>query len=136
LVNYNLLPTIRAQIALDHHDPSRAIDLLQSAGQYELSAGISSGLLGPVYVRGEAYLVKSQGTEAIDEFRKILDHTGIVANDLSGALARLQLGRAYAITGDKAKARSAYEDFLNLWKDADPDIAVLKQAKAEYAVIR
>ncbi len=86
-----------------------------------------------VYVRGEAFLAAHQGAEAATEFRKILDHRGIVISDPIGALARLQLGRAFALSGDKSKAKTAYEDFLTLWKDADRDIPVLKQAQAEYA---
>jgi cytochrome c-type biogenesis protein CcmH/NrfG len=90
----------------------------------------------PVYVRGEAYLAAHQGKEAAAEFQKILNHRGIVLNEPIGALAHLQLGRAYAMSGDSAKARAAYEDFLTLWKDADPDIPVLQQAKAEYAKLQ
>ena len=89
--------------------------------------------LYPVYVRGEAYLAAHQGKEAAAEFQKILDHRGIVLNGPIGALAHLQLGRAYALQGDTAKAKAAYQDFLTLWKDADPDIPILKEAKAEYA---
>ena len=88
------------------------------------------------YVRGEAYLAAHQGKEAAAEFQKILDHRGIVLNEPIGALAHLQLGRAYALQGDTAKARAAYQDFLGLWKDADPDIAILEQAKAEYAKLQ
>ena len=91
------------------------------------------GELYPVYVRGEAYLAAHQGAEAAAEFQKILDHRGIVANDPIGALAHLQLGRALVLAGDKAKAKTAYQDFLTLWKDADPDIPILRQAKAEYS---
>jgi cytochrome c-type biogenesis protein CcmH/NrfG len=87
-------------------------------------------------VRGEAYLAAHQGKEAAAEFQKILNHRGIVLNEPIGALAHLQLGRAYAMSGDSAKARAAYEDFLTLWKDADPDIPVLQQAKAEYAKLQ
>jgi eukaryotic-like serine/threonine-protein kinase len=86
-----------------------------------------------VFVRGEAYLSAHQGSEAAAEFQKILDHRGIVLNEPIGALAHLQIGRAYAMQGDAAKARAAYQDFRSLWKDADPDIPILKQAKAEYA---
>jgi hypothetical protein len=89
--------------------------------------------LYPVYVRGEAYLAAHQGNEAATEFQKILDHRGIVLNEPIGAIAHLQLGRAYAIQGDAAKSRAAYQDFLTLWKDADPDIPIFKQAKAEFA---
>ena len=90
----------------------------------------------PVYVRGEAYLAAHQGKEAAAEFQRILDHRGIVLNEPIGALAHLQLGRAYSLQGDTAKARAAYQDFLTLWKDADPDIPVFKEAKAEYAKLQ
>ena len=93
------------------------------------------GALYPVYVRGLAYLAAHQGAEAGIEFQKILDHRGIVASDPVGALAHLQIGRAFALSGDTAKARSAYQDFLTLWKYADSDIPVLKQAKAELAAL-
>ena len=92
--------------------------------------------LYPVYVRGEAYLAAHQGGEAAAEFRKILDHRGIVLNEPIGALARLGLARAYVLQGDTAKAKAAYQDFLTLWKDADPDIPILKEAKAEYAKLQ
>jgi eukaryotic-like serine/threonine-protein kinase len=92
--------------------------------------------LYPVFVRGEAYLVAHQGSEAAAEFQKILDHRGIVLNLPIGALAHLQIGRAYALEGDTAKARAAYQDFLTLWKDADPDIPILIAAKAEYAKLK
>ena len=87
--------------------------------------------LYPIYVRGEGYLASGQGTQAAAEFQKILDHRGIVATDPIGALAHLQLGRAYAQSGDTAKAKAAYEEFLTLWKDADQDIRILREAKAE-----
>ena len=87
-------------------------------------------------MRGEAYLAAHQGTEAAAEFQKILDHRGIVQNRPIGALAHLQIGRAYAIAGDTAKAKAAYQDFLTLWKDADPDIPILIAAKAEYAKLK
>ena len=86
-----------------------------------------------MYVRGEAYLAAHQGGEAAAEFQKILDHRGIVVSDPIGALAHLQLGRAYVLSGETTKAKAAYRDFLTLWKDADPDIPILKQAKVEYA---
>jgi eukaryotic-like serine/threonine-protein kinase len=88
------------------------------------------------YVRGQAYLASRQGAKAAAEFQRILDHRGVVVNDPIGALAHLQLGRAYALLGDKNRATTAYQDFLTLWKDADPDIPVLKQAKAEYAKLQ
>jgi tetratricopeptide (TPR) repeat protein len=137
-VRFSYLPVVHARWALDHGDASKALDLLQIAVPHELGAPRSSvhalfGALYPVYVRGEAYLAAHQGNEAAAEFHKILDHRGIVVSDPIGALARLQLGRALAMSGDKTKAKSAYQDFLSLWKDADPDIPILKQAKAEYA---
>jgi tetratricopeptide (TPR) repeat protein len=87
-------------------------------------------------VRGEAYLAAHRGSEAAGEFEKILDHRGVVFNEPIAALAHLQLGRAYALQGDAAKARAAYQDFLTLWKDADPRIPILLQAKAEYANLK
>jgi len=135
LVQFNYLPTIRAQLALGRHDSSKAIEALEAAA-YE--AGTPSILLRflsfyPVYVRGEAYLAAHQGSEAAAEFQKILDHPGVVLNEPLGALAHLGLGRAHALQGDTTKARTAYQDFLTLWKDADPDIPMLQQAKTEYA---
>src|SRR5438445_2867743 len=136
-VQFNYLPTLRAKLALMHSNPQQAIDSLEIAAPYEL--GLPAGgfynwpNMYPVYVRGEAYLAAHRGREAAAEFQKILDHRGIVLNEPIGVLAHLQLGRAYVLQGDTAKARAAYQDFLTLWKDADPDIPVLKEAKAEYA---
>jgi DNA-binding winged helix-turn-helix (wHTH) protein len=127
------LPTIRAQQALSRKDPAKAIELLETASPYELS---DTGYLYPVYVRGESYLAAQKGDKAAAEFQKILDHRGIVANAPIGSLAHLGLGRAYALSGDKVKAKSAYQDFLALWKDAEPNIPILKQAKEEYAKLR
>jgi predicted Zn-dependent protease len=93
-------------------------------------------MMYPAYLRGEAYLLARQGKEAAAEFQKIIDHRGIVLNFPLGALARLGLARSYALQGDSAKARTAYLEFLNFWKDADPDIPILKEAKAEYAKIQ
>jgi tetratricopeptide (TPR) repeat protein len=137
-VRFSYMPVLRALLALNHHVPSKAIEQLQIAIPYDLGAPRSSfhgffGTLYPVYVRGEAYLAAHQGAQAATEFQKIVDHRGIVVSDPIGALAHLQLGRAFALSGDKTKARTAYQDFLTLWKDADPDIPILKQAKAEYA---
>jgi hypothetical protein len=87
----------------------------------------------PAYLRGQAYLLAHNGAAAAPEFRKLLDHRGIVLNLVTGSLAHLQLGRAYALSGDTSQAKAAYQDFLTLWKDADPDIPILKEAKAEYA---
>jgi tetratricopeptide (TPR) repeat protein/predicted Ser/Thr protein kinase len=130
LVQSIYLPTIRAQLSLDHKNTSKAIEALQVAAPYELAS------LYTVYVRGEVYLAARQGSEAAAEFQKILDHRGIVLNAPIGALAHLQIGRAYAMQGDTAKARAAYQDFLTLWKDADPDIPILKEAKSEFAKLQ
>lgn len=139
IVQFNYLPTLRAKLAVLHANPQEALHSLESAAPYELGLPANSLYnwpnLYPVYVRGEAYLAAHQGREAATEFQKILDHRGIVLNEPIGALAHLQLGRAYALQGDTAKARAAYQDFLALWKDADPDIPVLQQAKAEYAML-
>jgi eukaryotic-like serine/threonine-protein kinase len=137
-VRFSYLPALRALLTLNHGEPAKAIELLQIAVPYELGTPPSGdygffGALYPVYMRGEAYLAAHQGAEAAAEFQKILDHRAIVISDPIGSLAHLQLGRSFAISGDKAKARAAYQDFLTLWKDADPDIPILKKAKAEYA---
>jgi tetratricopeptide (TPR) repeat protein len=128
-LRFSYVPTIQALVALSRNDPAKAIEFLQDAEPYELGMGS----LDPAYVRGEVYLAAHRGSEAAGEFQKILDHRGIVGNALIGALAHLQLGRAYALQGDTAKARAAYTDFLTLWKDADAEIPILKKAKAEYA---
>ena len=131
------VPTLRALAALDQHNPAKAIQSLE-ASPYELGEPQSCfygffGAMYPVYVRGQAYLALHQGARAAVEFQKIIDHRGIVISDPVGAMAHLELGRAYVTAGDRAKAKAAYSDFLSLWKDADPDIPVLKQAKLEYA---
>jgi serine/threonine protein kinase/tetratricopeptide (TPR) repeat protein len=140
VVQFNYLPTLRAKLAVNQRNASEALETLRVAVPYELGRTTYSTLgwtaLYPAYARGEAYLAAHQGKEAAAEFQKILDHRGIVLNGPIGALARLQLGRAYALQGDSAKAKTAYQDFLTLWKDADPDIPVYKQAKAEYAKLQ
>ena len=137
LMQFNYLPTLRAKLALSRRNASDALASLRPAGPYELGQTTYSMnrwvAMYPTYVRGEAYLGAHQGNEAAAEFQKILDHRGIVVDEPIGALAHLQLGRAYVVQGETAKARAAYQDFLTLWKDADPDIPILKQAKAEYA---
>jgi DNA-binding winged helix-turn-helix (wHTH) protein/Tfp pilus assembly protein PilF len=129
------LPTIRAVIALQRgrgaKGAAEAIDALVAAVPYEL--GESYLTLYPAYMRGESYLAAHQGRAAIIEFEKIVSHPGVVLNDVIGALAHLQLGRAYALAGDTERAKVAYQDFLILWKDADQDIPILKQARAENA---
>ena len=123
------------------HDASDAIAALELAAAYDLGtlnnfASISGISLYSVYVRGEAYLAAHRGGEASAEFQKILDHRSIVLNEPIGALAHLGLARAYALQGEPAKARTAYQDFLTLWKDADADIPILIVAKAEYAKLQ
>ena len=155
-IRFSYMPALRALLALNHGEPAKAIELLQVAAPYELGAPRCAihgnfGALYPIYVRGEAYLAAHQGAKAAAEFQKILDHRGIVVSDPIGALAHLQLGRAIAVeaglsrhgeNGDVkpplrpdalAKAKNAYQDFLTIWKGADPDIPILRQAKAEYA---
>jgi DNA-binding winged helix-turn-helix (wHTH) protein len=140
VVQFNYLPTLRAKLALNHANPQQALDTLEVAAPYELGLPTLSFYnwpnLYPVYVRGEAYLAAHKGREAAAEFQKILGHRGIVLNEPIGALAHLQLGRAYAMQGDTAKSRAAYQDFLTLWKDADPNIPRLLEAKAEYAKLQ
>jgi DNA-binding winged helix-turn-helix (wHTH) protein/tetratricopeptide (TPR) repeat protein len=134
------LPTLRGKLALMHSNPQQALSDLELAAPYELGTPAIGFYnwpnLYPVHVRGEAYLAARKGSEAASEFQKILDHRGIVLNEPIGALAHLQLGRAYAMQGDTAKSRAAYQDFLNLWKDADQDIPILIQAQAEYTKLR
>jgi len=139
-VQFNYLPTLRAKLALNHANPQQALDTLEAAAPYELGLPTlwfyNWPNLYPVYARGEAYLALHRGGEAAKEFQKILDHRGIVLNEPIGALAHLQLGRAYSMQGDTAKARAGYQEFLTLWKDADPDIPIFRQAKAEYASLK
>jgi tetratricopeptide (TPR) repeat protein len=139
-VQFNYLPTLKAKMAIGKGHPAEAIEILKSAAPYELGQTTWSSLgwtaLYPVYVRGEAYLAAHQASEAGAEFQKILDHRGVVLNAPIGALAHLQLGRAYAMQGDTAKARAAYQDFLTLWKDADQDIPILIAAKSEFAKLK
>jgi len=141
-VRTSYLPALRARLALNpplnrKGEPRKAIDLLQIAIPNELGVPRSAihgnfGALYPVYARGEAYLASHEGAKTAVEFQKILDHRGIVVSDPIGALAHLQIGRAFVLSGDKIKAKTAYQDFLALWKDADTDMPILKQAKAEY----
>jgi tetratricopeptide (TPR) repeat protein/predicted Ser/Thr protein kinase len=129
------LPAIKAAIELNANNPPQAMVFLEAAAPYELGEPqqLQLGTLYPAYVRGQAYLAAHNGNSAAAEFQKLLDHRGIVVNFPLGALAHLQLSRAYAMAGDTAKAKSAYQNFFALWKDADPDIPILKEAKAEYA---
>jgi hypothetical protein len=135
-VQFEYLPTLHALSALAHRAPSDAVERLQRAIPYDFALPGTAfhakfGGLYPAYVRGEAYLAARSGQEAAVEFQKVLNHRGIVLADPIGALAHLPLGRAYVISGDITRAKSAYQDFLSLWKDAYADLPVLKQARAE-----
>jgi eukaryotic-like serine/threonine-protein kinase len=139
-VQFSYLPALRALSALSHGEALQAIEFLQASVPYELAVtGLGCfdyfGNLYPVYVRGEGYLAAHQGAEAAAEFQKIVDHRGLILADPVGAVVHLQLARAYAMQGDIPTAKAAYQDFLTLWKDADPDIPILKHAKAEYATL-
>jgi tetratricopeptide (TPR) repeat protein len=125
------LPTIRAAIELQNKNANKAIELLEETIPYELGEGLQ-GHMYPTYLRGEAYLMLGRGDQAAGEFQKILEHRGVVVNFVIGSLARLQLARAAAMSGDTASARKQYEDFLGLWKGADADLHVLSTAQTEY----
>jgi tetratricopeptide (TPR) repeat protein len=131
------LPTINAGIELDKGNSSQTLLDLETAAPYELGgAGTFINYVYPAYVRGQACLRAHNGAAAAAEFQKLLDHRGIVGNFVTGALAHMQIGRAYALAGDSAKAKAAYQEFFAIWKDADPDVPVLKEAKAEYAKLQ
>jgi hypothetical protein len=136
-INYNYLPTLRALWALSRGDSSGAMEVLRTASPYELAvSGVGSGDFGnftPVFVRGQALLLALRGVEAGAEFRKILDHPGIGSADPVRLVARLQLAKAYMLSGDTAHTKAAYEEFFNLWKEADSDIPILREARAQYA---
>jgi serine/threonine protein kinase/tetratricopeptide (TPR) repeat protein len=137
LVQRYWLPTIQAAGALQRKDPNRAIEILRVASTIELGQPTQlTVFLCPVYLRGEAYLMLHDGSAAAAEFQKFIDHRGMIVNFQWGALARLGLARAYAVQGDTARAHAAYQEFLTLWKDADSDIPLLKEAKAEYAKLQ
>jgi hypothetical protein len=129
---FQILPMIRAA-AIFRRDARKAIEILNIPQPYELG---SSALLYPTYLRGYAYIELKQGAAAAAEFQKIIDHPGLIQNDIIGALAKLGLARAYVVAGDAKKAKTAYGNFLTLWKDGDPDIPILKEAKAEYAKLQ
>jgi len=132
-VQHYYLPTTRAAITLVHKNPARTVEFLRPMIPYEFGAMTN---LDPIYLRGQAFLTLHDGTAAASEFQKIIDHPGIIGLHVVGSLAHLGLARAYAIEGDTVKSRAAYQDFLTLWKDADPDIPIFKQAKAEYAKLQ
>jgi tetratricopeptide (TPR) repeat protein len=144
-VQHNYLPTLRALVALKADDPSRAIELLRPASTYEFAqpgisfygaGGVAFGAMYPLYVRGLAYLALRKPAEAAAEFQKIVEHPGVMLEDPIGAMLRLQVARTWTIAGDAGKAKAAYEDVLGLWKDADSQIPVVKEARAEYSTLR
>jgi tetratricopeptide (TPR) repeat protein len=141
-VKFTYAPVLRGLAALSRGKAADSVERLEIARRFELAVNglnfpqFNLGGLHSAYVRGEAFIAAHRYAEAATEFKKILDHRGIVGTDPIGALAHLQLGRAYTLSGDNAKAKSAYERFLTLWKDADLDMPILKQAKAEYAKLQ
>ena len=139
-INTYWLPTARAYIQIRANHPDKAVEILESAKAYEFGdpgPEVEFGAFGyPAYVRGQALLMLKKSEEAAAEFQKLIDHRGLLANGPLWPLAHLQLGRAYALGGDTAKARASYDDFFKLWKDADAGIPILKQAKSEYAKLR
>jgi serine/threonine protein kinase/Flp pilus assembly protein TadD len=139
-INHYWLPAAQASIEMTRKNPAKALEDLRTTAEYELGTPLPQfevgGSLYPVYIRGQVYLSLHQGKEAATEFQKLLDQRGVVVNCPLSALVRLQLGHAYAMQGDKVRSRAAYQDFFRLWKDADPDIPILKQAKAEYAKLQ
>jgi eukaryotic-like serine/threonine-protein kinase len=141
LVRFHYVPTLRALAAIGHQQPAKALELLQSNVRYEravptIAYNFFFGSLYPVYVRALAYTATGQHQQAAAELQKILDHPGLMMGDPAGARARLEKARALARAGDHAGARTAYDDFLALWKEADADAPILTQARAEYATLR
>jgi tetratricopeptide (TPR) repeat protein len=144
-VRFSYLSTLRALTALKSNDPAGAIEVLQPAATYEFAqpgisfygvGGVAFGAMYPTYVRGLAYLALRKPAEAAAEFQKILDHPGVVLEDPMGAFARLQLARAWTMADDVGKAKATYEELLRLWKDADSEIPVVSEARAEHARLR
>ena len=135
LVQKYLVPTVRAAVKLQQHDPAAAIDLLRGTIRYDLAVTQSFDYLYPAYIRGLAYLESGDGRSAAGEFQKLIDNPGLCQGYITGPLARLQLGRAQRLIGDNGSARKSYEEFLTLWRDADPDLPAYKEAKAEYAAL-
>jgi len=133
IVQKYLVPTVRAAVKMQQHDPAAAIDLLRGTIRYDLAVTQSFDFLYPAYIRGLAYLESGEGRAAAVEFQKVIDNPGLSMGSINGPLALLQLGRAQKMIGDEAAARKSYETFLDLWKSADPDILIYQQAKAEYA---
>jgi tetratricopeptide (TPR) repeat protein len=136
IVQKYLVPTVRAAVKLQQHNPTAAIDLLRGTLPYDLANTKSFDYVYPAYIRGLAYLESGDGRSAAGEFQKLIDNPGLCLWFVTGPLARLQLGRAEKMMGDEAAARKSYETFLDLWKNADPDIPIYHQAKGEYAKLR
>jgi eukaryotic-like serine/threonine-protein kinase len=136
IVQKYLVPTVRAAVKLQQHDPNAAIALLRETVQYDLADTLSFDYLYPAYIRGLAYLESGDGRSAAGEFQKLIDNPGLCLGYITGPLARLQLGRSQRLMGDEASARKSYEEFLSIWKDADPDLPVHRQAKSEYAQLQ
>jgi len=137
-MQFHYLPMIRGAVAMHSGNTAKALEAFAAGARYETGSPLYTDdlRLYPVFLHGLAYLGGHDGAQAAAEFQKIIDHRGLIVNEPIGALAHLELGRAYAITGDSAKAKTAYQDFLALWKDADADVPILKQAKAEYAKLQ
>jgi eukaryotic-like serine/threonine-protein kinase len=136
IVQRYLVPTVRAAIRLQQHDPVAAIDLLRGTVPYDIADTHSFDYLYPAYIRGLAYMESGDGRSAAGEFQKLLDNPGLCLESIAGPMAQLQLGRAQIMMGNEAAARKSYEIFLDLWKTSDPDVPVYQQAKAEYAKLR
>jgi eukaryotic-like serine/threonine-protein kinase len=136
LAQHYFIPTIRAAIKLRQHDPAAAIDLLRGSAKYDLALTGSFESVYPAYIRGLAYLESGDGQSAAAQFQKLIDNPGFSVRHVIGPLARLQLGRAQKMMGDNASARKSYEEFLSIWKDADADLPIYLQAKAEYAQLQ
>jgi serine/threonine protein kinase/tetratricopeptide (TPR) repeat protein len=139
IVQLNYLPSVRAAIAIAQSNPSKALETLQSASAYEMGSPTNDGVAlaaYPVYVRAFAFLAAHKGDAAAAEFQKLVDNRGTIGSEPIAPLARLGLGRAFALQGNVSKAKIAYQDFFALWRDADPDIPVLKQARDEYAKLK
>jgi eukaryotic-like serine/threonine-protein kinase len=136
LLNLYCLPTIHGAIEISRGNPSKGIQGLEAAAPYELGGPLSFPYLYPAWIRGNAYMAAHQGAAAAAEFQKVIDHPGVVLNQPIGSLAHLELGRAYALSGNSIKARAAYQNFFTLWKEADPDVPILIAAKSEYAKLQ
>jgi len=136
LVQHYFIPTIRAAIKLRQHDPAAAIDLLRGTAKYDLAFTGSFESVYPAYIRGLAYVGLGDGQSAAAQFQKLIDNPGFSVRHVIGPLARLQLGRAQKMMGENASARKSYEEFLSIWKDADPALPIYRQAKAEYAQLQ